>query len=201
MLERLGLMNTFTENVLKMSCELDMEYAAKGVGLKALSVNIAATSISDGSILAMVHTVNRPFEIEIAENTLMELNEGALETLAQLKQRGFKISIDDFGTGFSNLEYLHSLDVDYLKIDKRFVDSMMTNEKALKLVEALIAMAHTLDIEVVAEGVETKMQYDVLVDLKCDFIQGYWYAKPLTPDQVSSFVEKNTSQNAAAPLK
>lgn len=188
MVERLGLMTPFTEAVIHKTHALRKKSQSLNLSLPPVSINFTAASFSDGSIFHLIKGTDDVFEIEITESTLMDLNDHAHVVLSQLKQRGFTIAIDDFGTGFSNLEYLHSLDVDYLKIDKRFVDSMMTNEKALKLVEALIGMAHTLNISVIAEGVETKMQVDVLKELKCDHLQGYWYSKPLNGDDFIAFI-------------
>jgi len=193
MVERLGLMNSFTETVIYKTHELHQICEERQLSLPPFSINITATSISDGSIFQLIKGTDEIFELEITESTLMDLNDHAHDVLGQLKQRGYTIAIDDFGTGFSNLEYLHSLDVDYLKIDKRFVDSMMTSEKALKLVEALIGMAHTLNISVIAEGVETKMQVDVLKELKCDYLQGYWYSKPLNGDDFIAFISNQTN--------
>lgn len=189
MAERLGLINQLTEVIVNKAHKFQHQLTTQGHQAVSYAINIAATSISDGSILKLTAD-NQAFEIEITESTLMELNESARSTLSQIKERGFTLAIDDFGTGFSNLEYLHALDVDYLKIDKRFVDSMMTSEKALKLVEALIGMAHTLEIAVIAEGVETEMQFDVLKRLDCDYIQGYWYGKPMSPEDLMVFISR-----------
>lgn len=189
MAERLGLMNALTHVVIEKTLALEADFNSHHLPMPPYAINIAASSIADGSIFELTAKKPQTFEIEITESTLMELTESAKATLKQLKSRGFTLAIDDFGTGFSNLEYLHALDVDYLKIDKRFVDSMMTSEKALKLVEALIGMAHTLDISVIAEGVETQMQYRVLEGLKCDYVQGYWYSKPLPPEALIAFVK------------
>ncbi|MBN2795111.1 MAG: EAL domain-containing protein [Clostridia bacterium] len=185
--EQLNLAEKFTNCILDLSKKALLHIEANHIQIEQIAVNIIASNISDGSIITMIKNWPNLLELEITESTLMELNERAKATLSLLKEKGFSIAIDDFGTGFSNLEYLHALDVGYLKVDKKFIDSMMTSEKALKLVEALMSMAHTLNIKVIAEGVETKMQYDILKSLNCDIIQGYYYAKPMSVD---AFIER-----------
>lgn len=185
--EQMYLIDLLTEHIVKEASVIHNQIAEINPDFKfQLAVNISALSLN-GKLDKSFKNLPHPFEIEITESTLISLTENAKQTLSYLKSKGFTIAIDDFGTGFSNLEYLHALDVDVLKIDKRFVDSMMNNDKALKLVEALIIMAHTLGFNVVAEGVETKMQCDVLAVFDCDIIQGYWFAKPMLPNQFITF--------------
>jgi EAL domain-containing protein (putative c-di-GMP-specific phosphodiesterase class I) len=187
MVEQLNLMNEFTSVILEKTRTALKLIENEKIKIPKYAVNVSASSIMDNSILSLVDEFDSRLELEITEGVLMDLNEASTKILQKLKNKGFSLSIDDFGTGFSNLEYLHILDVDYLKIDKRFIDSMMTNEKAMNLVEALLSMAHKLDIKVIAEGVETKMQKEVLMTLSCDIIQGYYYSKPLT---IEGFVDK-----------
>ena len=185
--EQMYLIDLLTEHIVREASVIHNQITEINPDFKfQLAVNISALSINS-KLDHQFKDLPHPFEIEITESTLISLTENAKQTLSYLKSKGFTIAIDDFGTGFSNLEYLHALDVDVLKIDKRFVDSMMNNDKALKLVEALIIMAHTLGFDVVAEGVETKMQCDVLAVFDCDIIQGYWFAKPMLPEQFIPF--------------
>jgi len=117
--------------------------------------------------------------VEITENLLME-NESSIRTnLAKLKDRGITIAIDDFGVGYSSLSYLQKMDVDFLKIDKSFVDHLVTKSHSRKLCRAMIIMARHLGIQVVAEGIETEGQENILKELGCDFGQGYLFSKPL----------------------
>jgi EAL domain-containing protein (putative c-di-GMP-specific phosphodiesterase class I)/GGDEF domain-containing protein len=190
MIEKLGLMNELTKSVLLQALQIQKKIEARTTGEIKFAINMSAISISDFDFIQFVKSFNQSFEVEITESTLITMEEHENRNIAILKDAGFTIAIDDFGTGFSNLEYLHAIDVDILKIDKRFVDSMMVNEKALKLVEALISMAHKLDIQVVAEGVETSMQYEVLRGFSCDLIQGYWFSKPLLPEDFLAFINK-----------
>lgn len=100
-----------------------------------------------------------------------------------LKLKGIHFSIDDFGTGYSSLSYLHKLPVSELKIDKSFVDDIKNRVDEVPIINNIIQLAHSLDLKVVAEGVECKEQLDYLKKIKCDVIQGYYFARPLSPGQ------------------
>ena len=100
--------------------------------------------------------------------------------LVQLRKNGIAISLDDFGTGYSSLSYLQQFQIDYLKIDRSFVDGLIPDSAKLDLCEAMISMAHKLNIKVIAEGIETEEQKVLLKGIKCDFAQGYLFAKPIS---------------------
>ncbi|WP_348648672.1 putative bifunctional diguanylate cyclase/phosphodiesterase [Roseateles oligotrophus] len=117
--------------------------------------------------------------VEITEGLLLEADELVALHLDSLRQAGVQVSLDDFGTGYSSLSYLQRLAIDQVKIDKSFVSHLKTGSKELALCKAIITMAHALGIEVVAEGVETEEQHQLLLDAGCDFGQGYWYARPM----------------------
>jgi diguanylate cyclase (GGDEF)-like protein len=117
--------------------------------------------------------------VEITEGTLMESEGGVDQTLLDFRDANIQVSLDDFGTGYSSLSILKKLDVDYLKIDKSFVDNLEPNSDDLALCEAIIVMAHKLDLKVIAEGIETERQRDLLVAAGCDYGQGYLFSKPL----------------------
>jgi EAL domain-containing protein (putative c-di-GMP-specific phosphodiesterase class I) len=99
--------------------------------------------------------------------------------LEQFKSIGIKISLDDFGTGYSSLNYVNKLPIDKIKIDKSLIMNLETNYKNLTIIKSIINMGHSLDIKIVAEGIETKEQLRILNELKCDFIQGYLIGKPM----------------------
>ena len=126
--------------------------------------------------------------VEITEGLLLDASVHVIEHLAVLRSDGFKIAIDDFGTGFSSLSYLRKFEIDYLKIDQSFVSHLKDNSSDLALCEAIIVMAHKLGIKVIAEGVETVEQYDLLSAAGCDFAQGYYFSKPVSPEEFESLV-------------
>ena len=125
------------------------------------------------------------YEIEITESMLMEDIDHNHSQLTQLRDTGFGVSIDDFGTGYSSFGYLNKLPTDTLKIDRSFVTNIDTEPKELEIVTAMISLAHNLHLSVVAEGVETKEQMEILRKANCDIIQGYYFAKPMPLDELA----------------
>jgi len=119
---------------------------------------------------------------EITEGVLMDTHAEIVEKMRAFREDNIQLSLDDFGTGYSSLSYLRKFDIDYLKIDQSFVRNMKSNSKDIALCEAIIAMAHKLDIKVVAEGIETEEHRDLLMAAGCDFGQGYLFSKPVPPD-------------------
>ena len=121
--------------------------------------------------------------IEVTENTLMDPDSSIQRQLKRLSTINIDIAIDDFGVGYSSLAYLQRLDIDILKIDRSFISDIESNDNSIALVKAIITMAHNLDVMVVAEGVETQKQYDLLKLLACDYIQGYIFSKAITKQE------------------
>ncbi|CAM2907603.1 putative bifunctional diguanylate cyclase/phosphodiesterase [Pseudoalteromonas distincta] len=125
--------------------------------------------------------------IEVTENTLMDPDSSIQRQLKRLSAIDIDIAIDDFGVGYSSLAYLQRLDIDILKIDRSFINDLESNDNSIALVKAIITMAHNLDVMVVAEGVETQKQYDLLKQLTCDYIQGYIFSKAVSKKE---FIKK-----------
>src|SRR4026209_2503851 len=121
--------------------------------------------------------------LEITENFIMSDPFRATKYLTRFHDMGTRISIDDFGTGYSSLSYLRHLPIDTLKIDRSFIDQIDTNAADESIVDAILAMARSLRLKAVAEGVETKAQLEVLNKLGCNFAQGYFFSRPLPPEQ------------------
>ncbi len=128
-------------------------------------------------------------EIEITESILLESPEKAIEGLNELKNMGISIAIDDFGTGYSSLSYLNSFPSDILKIDKSFIDRMNENDSSKKYVEAIISLAHVLDFKVIAEGAEVQEQLDTLRSIDCDYVQGFFWGRPLPEKEAEELVK------------
>lgn len=126
--------------------------------------------------------------MEITEGMLMEANADIKSTLFMYRNAGIEVAIDDFGTGYSSLAYLRYFDIDYLKIDKSFISKLSPGSNDLILTQAIIAMAHALGLRVVAEGVETQEQLTLLVNSGCDFAQGYFLSRPITPTQFEALL-------------
>jgi EAL domain-containing protein (putative c-di-GMP-specific phosphodiesterase class I) len=128
--------------------------------------------------------------VEITESATMEDPEMTLVTLEKMHELKLHLFIDDFGTGHSNLGQLRHLPIDAVKIDKVFIDDILTNDDDAEIVNAIINLAHALKLRVVCEGIETKAQLTLLRGLGCDEIQGYLISKPLFPDQVQDYFNK-----------
>lgn len=128
---------------------------------------------------------------EITESLFMDRISVQQNNIIKLHQHGLQLAIDDFGTGYSALNYLSRYPVNFIKIDKSFIVDVATEDKARALAAVLINMAKVLDVQVVAEGVETKAQLDVLKDLGCDYIQGYYFSKPLKSDELITFIRQS----------
>jgi EAL domain-containing protein (putative c-di-GMP-specific phosphodiesterase class I) len=129
-------------------------------------------------------------ELEITESIVMNDVEGVIHTLHDLKALGVQIAIDDFGTGFSSLSYLQKLPLDRLKVDRAFVIAM-ESDRGTSLAEMIINLGKSLGLSVIAEGVETESQRDVLVKTACDEIQGYLYSRPLPKEELMTWIEGN----------
>ena len=161
-------------------------WRTNGLGLDHISVNVSGIQIDRGNTVTQISTalkkhqlIGSDLEIEITESTIMNDLEQAIEILGQLKELGLSIAIDDFGTGYSSLGYLKKLPIDKIKIDRSFVQDIDSDKDDKALVLAVIAMAKNLQLDVIAEGVETKVQHDLLVAHECEYSQGYLYARPL----------------------
>ena len=137
-------------------------------------------------------------EIEITETTAMKNIDYSVKVLNELKLLGLKISIDDFGIGYSSLSCINILPIDSIKIDRTFTRNIGGDTKNVIIVENLISMAHNLNLKVVAEGVETPEQLQFLMEKKCDELQGYLFSKPLSREKMYEFIEK---QNNGYDLK
>ena len=126
--------------------------------------------------------------VEITEGVLLDLSHTVLAKLHELHTAGLKVSIDDFGTGYSSMSYLKQLDIDFLKIDRSFVDEVLQDRTTRIIAETILYMAHKLDMQVVAEGVETQAQHDWLLGQGCDFGQGYHYSRPVPAGQFEAML-------------
>ena len=136
--------------------------------------------------------------VEITENLLMEAGDEVTKRLIQFRDQGIEVALDDFGTGYSSLAYLKQFDIDYLKIDKSFVSNLKPDSNDLVLCEAIIVMAHTLGIKVIAEGVETEEQKLLLMDVGCDFGQGYLFSRPIPAQAFAErWLESSVSDSSA----
>jgi EAL domain-containing protein (putative c-di-GMP-specific phosphodiesterase class I) len=152
-----------------------------------ISVNISPVQFKKEGIdlpmwLAHLKNIDLPghgIAVEITEGLLLDTSPKVKDQFLMLRDAGIEVALDDFGTGYSSLSYLKKFDIDYIKIDKIFVSNLEADSDDLALCEAIIVMAHKLGIKVIAEGVETEKQRNLLFDAKCDYVQGYLFSKPV----------------------
>jgi len=130
--------------------------------------------------------------VEITEGLLLNTTSQVAETLLALRDGGVRVSLDDFGTGYSSLSYLQKYDIDFIKIDQSFVRHLIPDSTDLALCKAIVVMAHALGIQVIAEGVETELQRDLLASIGCDYAQGYFYARPMPAEAFEAFIASYT---------
>jgi diguanylate cyclase (GGDEF)-like protein/PAS domain S-box-containing protein len=187
--------------VLRRACRTYVSWSTRRpeIGRLALSVNLSGRQFAQpdlvGSVRRVLQETGMPPErlkLEITETALMENAGRAVERLLALKDLGIRLSVDDFGTGYSNLIYLQQLPLDHLKIDLSFVQKMDVNKENVEIVKAVISLAHTLGLEVVAEGVERPRHHEILTLLDCEYGQGYLYSPPLPEDEALAFVRDFT---------
>ena len=130
-------------------------------------------------------------EIEITEMSMMDQNQSLIEKIEQIKSLGLTVAIDDFGTGYSSLGYLRRFPIDILKIDRSFIANISEGDSGKAMVAAIISLAHALNLKVVAEGVETVEELQLLKEYQCEFVQGYYFSKPLTVDHFTKMIRIN----------
>ena len=198
--EETGLIVPIGEFVLERAIEDAARWRGAGATIVPIAVNISAVQLQRSDLPATITRLTRThhvsanmLQLELTESALFERREGrngdsAPDAIARLRELGTRIAIDDFGTGYSSLSYLKSWRVDYLKIDRSFVRDLVTDMSDLAIVEAIIAMAKHLNIEVVAEGIEGWQQLEKLRQLGCPYAQGYLFAKPVPFDQCRRYL-------------
>ena len=196
--EDTGLIVPLGEWVLKTACRQTKEWQDAGLPPISISVNISGKQFQEDNFLKKISNIIEDsslnpkwLELEITENVLMHHAQITAEILHEIKEMGVRLSMDDFGTGYSSFNYLKSFPLDIIKIDKSFIDEIPQNPNDAAIVNAIISMAHNLNLHVVAEGVELKQQQIFLRDHGCDEIQGYYYSRPLPAKEFAEFFEKS----------
>jgi len=161
-----------------------------------VSVNLSVKQFTEPGLVEIISRYLKEFDLdphclklEITESVFTENIEGAVEVLKQLRQLGMQLSIDDFGTGYSSLSYLHRFPINTLKIDRSFVAQMAENDENIEIVRTIVMLAQKLRMDVVAEGVETKEQLNLLRELGCEHAQGYLFSHPLAARDVDNFIQ------------
>jgi len=183
--EETGLIGELGAWVLRTACGHAKEWLAAGHSDVRVAVNLSVLQLRDPrfvnqtlDILNETGLAPTSLELEVTENTVMENLEVVTSILSQLKRRGVRISLDDFGIGYSSLNYIKRFPIDALKIDRSFIQNLTSHKPDLAIVSAIIAMAHAMDLEVIAEGVENNEQLDIVAELGSDHVQGHIFSRP-----------------------
>lgn len=199
LLEKSGMIIPVGEWVLRQACSMHRNWRKLGFKDRRVSVNVSAAQFNDVDFLDKIHRALREehmpkqaLELEITENILMRDPVSATEELKAIHALGVRIAIDDFGTGYSSLAYLKRFPLDALKIDRTFVHDITNDSSDAAIVGASISLAHKLNLEVIAEGVETEQQLKFLRANGCDLVQGYYFGRPVPMPELAKLL-KSTS--------
>ncbi|MCG8612551.1 MAG: EAL domain-containing protein [Pseudomonadales bacterium] len=204
--EESGVIISIGRWVIQEACQQLVQWRKDGVAIERVAVNLSAIQLNDDVKLvdvvsqALQNTGIDPgmLELEITESMMMENVDSVMQVLRRLKALGVRISVDDFGTGYSSLSYLRQFPLDTLKIDKSFIRTLPGGENDEQIVRAIVAIAHSLKLGVIAEGVENEAQQELLTLLGCEEVQGFLFGRALPPDNVLDWFEQTELTNTSS---
>ena len=196
-IEELGMHTEFDQYILAKACEAHDRWFTQYKRRVAIAVNVTAVEFQDEQLVTNIQNLllkyrlpSNYIELEITENVVMTDISRAMGSIIKLQSMGIKVSIDDFGTGYSSLAYLRELPIDKIKIDRSFIKEVASNDSDLTIVKSMIELSHGLGKRVLAEGVETVEQLNVLRHLGCDAVQGFFINKPLPEEKLVRYLER-----------
>ncbi len=196
--ENSGLTNEIGRQVMDIAFQQAVRWVNEGYTDLRVSINVSPLQLKKDDFvktvlqrLKLYSCSPHNIEFELTETVLIDNIDMVVPILKELNAIGIKFSIDDFGVGYSSLNYIKRLPVDIIKIDKSFIDHIHTKEEDATLVAAIIAMAHAMNLTIVAEGVEERAQLQILKKLKSDYVQGFYFSKPIPADRISILLQKN----------
>lgn len=199
--ERTGLIMQLGERVFEKVCQFIKEEHPVQYGIEYIEVNLSIIQCGSEYLAASYkeimqrHNISpRAINLEITETASLSEKRTLLDNMKELREYGVTFSLDDFGTGQSNLNYIVDMPVDIVKFDKDMIQSYFKNEKAKYVMDAAMHMIHGLDLKIVSEGIETKEQYVAMEELGIRYIQGYYFSKPLPPEEFLSFIKKESGK-------
>ena len=197
--EESGLIVQIGEWVMREACNFNKSLQERGLPPMRVAINLSARQLTRYDLMRAVEQALQHaelsaeyLELELTESMVMHDPEGVIATLAQLQALGIQLSIDDFGTGYSSLSYLKRFPVASLKIDQSFVRELGQDENAAAIVKAIISLGHSLDMKVIAEGVETEKQMSFFLENRCDAMQGFLFSRPLSAGEFALLVERES---------
>lgn len=196
--EECGMITRIGKWIIHQACQHCADWERAGLGQLRVAVNLSVRQLDANNLFSIIESALAAsglapayLELELTETLMMSDVDRTLKVLHKLRAMGVGIAVDDFGTGYSSFAYIKRLPLDTLKIDQSFIQELEGNEDSRIIVRALIQLAHNLKLRVVAEGVETKFQYEFLKQYGCDEIQGYLYCKPLLPAALETWLKEH----------
>ena len=190
--EESGLIEALGQSVIDQACRQMAEWHAAGYGWQNIAVNVSARQLIHQDLAGKIrnaierYALPRGFlEIEVTESVLMSMPEKTLPLLSEIRNMGIRIAIDDFGTGHSSLAYLRHMPIDIMKIDRAFVHEAEKNPTSQAIIQTIVSLSRLLNLSVVAEGVESREQADMLREAGCDQLQGYYFARPVAAADIA----------------
>ena len=194
--EEIGIISDIGNFVLNESCIQINEFKKKGKDIK-IAVNISVNQFKESDLVQVIQDIidsndvpSSNIELEITESLLMNNIDNSIRILHELKALGIRISIDDFGTGYSSLAYLKQIPANTIKIDRSFVKNVDSSHFDKTIIQTIVLLAHNLGCDVVAEGIETPKQVEILKEFKCDYGQGYYFSKPVPEEEFRKLIEE-----------
>jgi len=195
--EKIGMIKSLTEWVLSTACSQAVAWKNEGYPGLRMAINISPSHFLDYEIVPIINRIidetgmaPAELELEVTEIVVQKTDPRHHSVFQDLKDQGIQLTIDDFGTGFSSFASLKNLNVDFLKIDKHFVDDMLVNNKILILISSMIEMGHKLGYGIIAKGVETLEQLNILTNLGCETAQGYLFSEPINANEITKLLSR-----------
>ncbi len=195
--EQSGQIDGIGDWVLYTACRQLRTWMDMGMTVEPVAVNLSGVQLRQQNLARRIQNLLKQFnlntdllEIELTESSLVDVHDRSFAILKQLRDMGLRVTMDDFGTGYSSLSYLKNIPLSCLKIDRSFITDINKDENADKLISSIISIAHGLGLEVVAEGVEEKHQVDHLAALGCEYLQGYYFSRPIPHGEVEGLLQK-----------
>ena len=206
--EETGLIFAIGEWVLRTACAQAKAWQTAGFAPLTMAVNLSGHQLKQPNLIDMIESVLSStgldpqwLELELTESSIMVNAVSTIETLTDIKVRGIRLAVDDFGTGYSSLNYLKNFPIDRIKIAQDFVRDIPGDVDDCAIVKAVIALAETLNLRLIAEGVETREQVDFLFDHRCREMQGFYFARPLPADEFLAYLNAGLAAGAACPFR
>ena len=197
LLEKSSLIISIGNWVIRKACRQNKQWQQQGLPKICIAINLSTKQFKEKTLFTNIKRIveesqleTQYIEMEITESTAMDDFQASVAIMKKIRELGIEISIDDYGTGYSSLEYIKDFPVDTLKIDRTFIINLVQSYREQAIVKSTITMAHDLGLKIIAEGVENEAQHSLLKEMNCDQIQGYYFSKPLCADDFEKLLAK-----------